>query len=759
MNSLLEALKENPELLKDKRLLKRTALKDTSLTTEQAVDLLKAYDLDIIEDLSAPSNPLTKAAILNKFENAGMSKEAVNWAYSFWEETLNTLGLMQTGQEQFPKVPETMDSVPLPIPEILLDFEDTDDENYYINPCLPKKENGIYIPCGIGNTDHGFFIYGIAKTLMCENPAGNIFALVYQYLTRNTVIRDQDIPAILKTEDTPYQLDYKSIFRLTIILLQMVRHNCVKGNTLTFVVAPTDILIQDQIRNLRELHRIDNVAHLKLTRDNSFAEFELVANLNYITPTSLQCRHLIAQFHHINNGTKTVGYRHEMIAAGPLIAYEKHDLPIRLKLLPSDFELELGLLGVPASDLQELQDHKIQITPIGRNADPLSYALKERLSENEISYVLIGTIPYPEYQIQLDCRSIRAFSCWPERIRGIESPGALFDAVTRKKLPYDADVQLGKNYYLLQSGMLNGGCSSVRLKQIRSRSVPGNCWRLYEVSAIALDVDAAKFFLQFHCRLTDQAVSIQPIWPIYTKSPYVIHHNAREMIFHVKGDVHTKSSPYARQRPPQPLDGGGVLEYIQCSVRQQLISSGHDYLLNARDFWRRLKYTYLWKEPLEHTTEEPTVVVTDITGQPLLSGEVDKLPSKSAIRISAPYDGTTVIKFRGEIIERRPLKAEVPIEIDSLQFGYAIEVFQGLDLVWCVQYQRKSAQSDLEEDQIMRRLKNASGPSVVVPHAWGSAAEHLGKYPQIKQWLYQRIRKGSMPLQAYREFSHFIENL
>lgn len=180
---------------------------------------------------------------------------------------------------------------------------------------------------------------------------------------------------------------------------------------------------------------------------------------------------------------------------------EKHDLPIRLKLLPSDFELELGLLGVPASDLQELQDHKIQITPIGRNADPLSYALKERLSENEISYVSIGTIPYPEYQIQLDCRSIRAFSCWPERIRGIELPGALFDAVTRKKFPYDADVQLGKNYYLLQSGTLNGGCSSVRLKQIRSRSVPGNCWRLYEVSAIALDVDAAKFFLQFHCRL------------------------------------------------------------------------------------------------------------------------------------------------------------------------------------------------------------------------------------------------------------------
>lgn len=465
MNSLLEALTENPELLKDKRLLKRAVLKDEGLSTEQAIDLLKAYDLDIIDDLSAPANPLTKATILNKFENAGMSKNTVNWTYSFWVETLDALGMLQPVQDQILKPQEVMNSDSPPYPAIFPNFEDADDESYYINPHLPKKENAIYIPCGIGNTDHGFFIHGITRTLMCENPSADIYALVYQYLTRNTVIRDQDIPAILRTGDAPYQLDYKSIFRLAIILLQMIRHNCAKGTSLVisfsnqtilekavdlinayagrfcrlmkqpakklnvsnspkavkvsltstvsqgiyienntdarspareiwygrkinyslcasdrpdleailseispyqkfregqfetlcsmltssqhsvcimptgsgksliyymasllqplpiFVVAPTDILIQDQIRNLRELHHIDNVAHLKLTRDNSFADFELAANLNYITPTSLQCRHLIAQFRHINNGTKTIGYRHETIAAGPLIAY------------------------------------------------------------------------------------------------------------------------------------------------------------------------------------------------------------------------------------------------------------------------------------------------------------------------------------------------------------------------------------------------------------------------------------------------------
>ena len=45
----------------------------------------------------------------------------------------------------------------------------------------------------------------------------------------------------------------------------------------------------------------------------------------------------------------------------------KHDLPIRLKLLPSEFpsnfELEIGLLGAPDAFLGELQDVTIQIIP------------------------------------------------------------------------------------------------------------------------------------------------------------------------------------------------------------------------------------------------------------------------------------------------------------------------------------------------------------------------------------------------------------
>lgn len=469
MHSFIEVLKETPALLEDKRRLKREILKDDSLKGDNAVNLLKAYDMDILRWLTTSAQPLAKASILNKLENAGMSDAQANWVYTFWEETLDKLGMLSSESEVIEDTQESangFDHDESPLPMYVSDFEDADDEGYYINPRLPQKADSIYIPCGIGNTDRGFSIHGIQKAAICQNPHADVYALVYQYLMRSTVIRNKDIHPVLAASNNAYQLDYKSIFRLSIILLQMIRHNYAKGDTITlsfpdqaiviqavdviniyaerfchlikipavrlkivntptavkvslvsalshgiyvenntaarspareiwygrkinykllpsdrpymeqilceispykkfregqfetlcdmlstnqhsvcvmptgsgksliyymasllqplpiFVVAPTDILIQDQIRNLHTLHNMDNVAHLKLSSDCSFAKFELAASLNYITPTSLQCRNLIAEFlQHINNGTKTVGRRHEAIAAGPLIAY------------------------------------------------------------------------------------------------------------------------------------------------------------------------------------------------------------------------------------------------------------------------------------------------------------------------------------------------------------------------------------------------------------------------------------------------------
>lgn len=437
----------------------------------------------------------------------------------------------------------------------------------------------------------------------------------------------------------------------------------------------------------------------------------------------------------------------------------KHDLPIRLKLLPlefpTDFELEIGLLGVPDAYLGELQGATIQIIPEKGTEQRFKYDLQEHVAADRITYVSIGGWPSPEYQIKLNCGKRSVLSFWPERIRGIDPNGTLFDGKTRKKLPYDADVQVGASYYLLQANGMPVACGSIFLEHIFTKSTSERYWRLYRISAKTFDEDSARFFLEFHCRLTDQPISIQPIWPVYRKGPYAIHHNSEEVVFHVQGDVTAKSYPRALQQH-YSVEGGGAVEYISCRDRQQLISAGRAYQLSTGDFWRRLKYTYLWQEPLCYTEILPNVVVTDITGRAVLPGPTNALPPKEILCVRTEYDGLAILKRNGQIVEKRRLRADETSKFSTLQFGCELSVLQGLDRIWSIQYQRRVLRIEQGEEQLLRRLRSAGGPPIPVPHTWGAAAAQLKDYPQVRLWLYQKIRDGSAPERACRELLCFL---
>lgn len=427
---------------------------------------------------------------------------------------------------------------------------------------------------------------------------------------------------------------------------------------------------------------------------------------------------------------------------------ETHELPIRIRLFPNDFSFEMGLLGVSSYTLRHLQNQMVRIYPGQRRAEPFSYILKDRLRANEITYVSIGQVPFPQYQIDIDSKNLSGFIHWPTRVQGIDPKGSLFDGASQKKLPYDADVQVGRSYYLLRSSGIQHACSSISLERILTKSLPGRYWHLYKVSALDYDEDSAKFFLYFHCRLTDRPVFIQPIWPVYTKSPYVICHDSSEMVFYIRGNVTTKCFPAAARKDEYPA-GKEKIVYINCNDRQQLISAGRTHML---------KYTYLWKVPLKRAVPIPSVFVTDIEGTSIAPGQAGKLPPKGALRIRAPYDGAVILYNDGRLLEKRPLHSNETIEIDSLQFGYQVDILQGLDRVWTIQYQRNSTKP-AQEERLLLKLQNAVGPLILVPHSLGATAKYLKEYPKVKQWLYEKIRIGHMPLLAYQEYRHFLRQM
>ena len=470
-----------PGALLDRKLTK-AYLSDYMLNKTGQVNLLMmAYDLGIIKEIRTnyPVTPLLRSQLIKRMVQQYSvveikAAETVDlWISCLDQSLVDAIDQAEKATKaQKPYIPAVQPKQERHDQTVGEGAKDIG-EDFCVNPKLDEKHDRIYIPCGIGNSDFGFTIYGIKKAPMCSNKNSDVFALVYNYLIRSTNVDDGSIPRYISEIESPYAQDYRSIYRTAIILLQMVRHNYCPNNVLELsyygeqenlqyavglinnyaalfcrlikipvvglhvknnpkaikvaltkcsgiycesnsklytnareiwygrkinykltkenlpdleyilgeispfdgfkegqfealrsmlmakkhavcimptgsgksliyyfasllqplpliIVAPTEILIRDQIRNLAQFHHIDNVAHLKLTSDNCFERFELHNSLNYITPMALQNRHLLVSFRYINVGTRLVKtypssggpyiLREEQIAKGPLVS-------------------------------------------------------------------------------------------------------------------------------------------------------------------------------------------------------------------------------------------------------------------------------------------------------------------------------------------------------------------------------------------------------------------------------------------------------
>ena len=104
------------------------------------------------------------------------------------------------------------------------------------------------------------------------------------------------------------------------------------------------------------------------------------------------------------------------------------------------------------------------------------------------------------------------------------------------------------------------------------------------VSASSFTEDAARFYLDFHCRLTDHPISLQPVWPLFVEGNYIVKHNQNSMYMLIEGNVAAvKTFPSVTVRQLNYNSSQSKLYEVFCSGRQQLISAGRT---------QALQYTY-----------------------------------------------------------------------------------------------------------------------------------------------------------------------
>ncbi|WP_303838218.1 hypothetical protein [Ruminococcus flavefaciens] len=419
--------------------------------------------------------------------------------------------------------------------------------------------------------------------------------------------------------------------------------------------------------------------------------------------------------------------------SSPLQNFELHTFipPMRIKINNSQsYSLEMGFILPP-----DIKDNRGSIIIRNDNLSISEFKYDiSRLSYDKLTYLQIGSVPAEKYTISVSGSSLSL----PHIVDGIKKIGVLFDYYTRKKLPDDADVIVNHEYYFLTIKKIYVP-SDVIVNQICVM----NGWYIYKIRAKVFNRSNADFFFKFGYLLTEKQASLTFLWPEYILSPYVIRHRSDKLNLYIQGEsIIPKIYPNGNILCCKYCDSdNGVAVTVECNARQQLLSAGRT---------RVLRYTYLWKDTLDTCIELPIVRITDIKGFEVIAGESNKLPEKRILQITPQFDGYIEISKDDWIIEKRRINASVVSEIDQIQFGICIRIFQGLECIYSISYLRQNKTVSDDEEELLQQLQSAGGKMLPISHLFGAVTKKYNGYPLIQKWIYSQIRNGCISEKAYK---------
>lgn len=426
----------------------------------------------------------------------------------------------------------------------------------------------------------------------------------------------------------------------------------------------------------------------------------------------------------------------------------EHELPIRIKgISPSSFRFELGLIRVPI----QLCKKNLQVMV---NTQNHCYTFtRERINFDGITYLSVGKIPFESCKIYIQNGDDSLYDFWPHIVKGIEREGTLFEKDSGKKITYDADVEVEKEYYLLKYGNLTvKPKKDLRIRQIAKKKIGKDFWNLYLVSALNFSERAARFYLDFHCRLTDRPASLQVVWPLFIEEDCLIKHNKNSTYMIVRGNVikEIKTFPEAVSFRRNDYSSAERLYEVFCSDRQQLISIGRTHAL---------KYTYFWREPLNQTGKNPLVFVRNIDGMEISPGESYNLPPKGILYVKTEYDGEIVIIKHNVVTDKRTLAASTYIEIGEISYDTEIQLFIGLDCVWKLEFKKQDNVDTYPEIKLLEIIGNESGRVIRIPHSLYNIMIDMKCYPMVYKRIRKCIKNGVIDEQIYRKIQGIYRDM
>lgn len=421
------------------------------------------------------------------------------------------------------------------------------------------------------------------------------------------------------------------------------------------------------------------------------------------------------------------------------IGYNYHPMPMRLKVHCDGYLLELGFFRAPSFNAGGPSCQTIRIT--GDNSQEFVHSF-ERISSEGITYLNVGNIPCSVYHLAYEHTSSNLERYWPSTASGVNTRGSFFEVSSGKMLHAGGKAYPFQKYFLLQKYALMLVPKGISYKKIAETKVGTfTTWHLYEINVLDFNAPVARFFLERYIFLTEKPVQFYPVWPPYIEDPYFLYHGGSTMYFYLHGrDAELNLYPSVISPRYTELDNGRLYR-IFSSSKEQLLSLGP---------FGSIGFSYLMKKDLSMEAALPQVQIKSMDGKLMEKDSWSQLPKGNQITVQAPFDGKIVVLRNGYIHEIRRIIAMQELTVDGISYGLEIQIFQNCDLVRSICFQKLQPSIDyVEQDRmLLEALRNCRGSMVSVPHSIGASAKLMAQLPLSRQWVYQAIRRGKMPVDA-----------
>lgn len=408
-------------------------------------------------------------------------------------------------------------------------------------------------------------------------------------------------------------------------------------------------------------------------------------------------------------------------------------LPLRIKTDLDSVEIFIGFPPVKESDMEKAINENAQLSISIKNGQVIRrFSINyDRFSSEHITYLSVGDFFSERYL--LDYTVLDKYH-WPRTVDGFNANGTLFDENTGKRLPRNANVEVGRNYLLFTKQHV---VPTANINLEKKMTING--WKVYRVNAVYISKAAAEFFLQFGARLTNKAAIITHLWPPSVYSSHVLFYSGSKAYFY-------KTEGHVEIHPP--------VKY-SISQRDNILFSVDGYsekILTVSRFENRTSVLrYLILRPVERIDRHHCsfgVSVQDIDGKPIEQGTQKSLPPGKVICIKTDYDGFIETVKHDTVIGRVAINGGRPLTVE-VTYNCSYRIYRGLDLIWTASFVREKRNESKNDREILKTLVGFRKQEMKIPHTFGAIAVKMKALPKTKIWLLKKLRQGAMSRQAF----------